>query len=105
MSSIKNLLQEEKDAEALVKNAQSQAEQVVREARIKARELVKNAENDGARVKQLTELYEARISDQRARLQKECRTEADKIDTLCKKNFDDAVKLIVENVLFGAREK
>ncbi len=99
MSSIKDLLSEEKNAEQLVKNAERQAEDIVSQARIKAREILKKAETDDTRVKELTQLCQSRISALKSKVMEECQAQEADTEELLRGNFDGAIKLIVDSVL------
>jgi vacuolar-type H+-ATPase subunit H len=104
MSSIKDLLEEEKEAEGQLKNAQQQAEAILRDARTKAGEQIRSAQSDDALVKELTARNKERISALQQKIFGECEARAADTERLCRKNLEAAVRLVVENVM-GVRNE
>ena len=105
MSSIKDLLQEEKDAEAILKTAQQQAEATLRDAKVRAAELIRSAQSDDALVKELTQRNREKISALQGRIASECQARAADTESLCKKNLQAAVRLVVNDVIGGGNER
>jgi len=105
MSSIKDLLQEEKDAEAIFKSAEQQAEATLREAKVRAAELIRRAQSDDALVKELTQRNREKISALQAKIASECQVRAADTESLCKKNLHAAARLVVDNVIGGGNER
>lgn len=105
MSSIKDLLQEEKDAESIIKNAEQQAEATLRDAKAKAAELIRRAQSDDALVKELAERNKAKIAALQAVILGECQTRAAEIENHCKENLNAAIELVVDSVTGGRNER
>jgi vacuolar-type H+-ATPase subunit H len=99
VSAIKDLLSEEKTAEDLVKNAERQADEILRNARNKAKELLKETESDNSRIKEITELSQSRVQTSKLEILDECNAQASEEEKQYERNLDEAIKLIVENVL------
>jgi vacuolar-type H+-ATPase subunit H len=99
VSSIKDLLQEEKDAEELLQGAEKSAEAILKEAEAKAAELVRRARRDDALVNELAVRHKDKVAALRAKTFAECQAKAAEAERLYKKNLGAAVKLIVDNVL------
>lgn len=99
MSSIKDLLQEEKDAESLVKEAERKAEALVQDARRKAADSIRRAQSEDAQLKELSRASQERVARLRARIAEECDTRAAETDKSCRANLKAATKLIVDTVL------
>jgi len=105
MSSIKDLLQEEKDAEVNLKTAEQQAESTLRDAKVRAAELIRKAQSDDALVKELTQRNKEKITALQASIASECQARAADTETRCKKNLKAAVLLVVNDVLGGNNER
>lgn len=105
MSSIKDLIDEEKEAEGLLKGSEQQAEAILKEAKAKAGDLIRRAQSDDALVKELTERNRGAIAAMQAKIQGECQAKATETERLCKKNLDAAVKVIVEGVEGAGNER
>ncbi len=105
MSSIKDLLEEEKEAEGLLKNAVQQAEAILRDAKTKAGERIRTAQSDDVLIKELTERNKERISALQAKILSECQAKAAETERLCRKNLEAAVKLVVDNVGGAGNER
>lgn len=105
MSSIKDLLDVEKEAEGLLKSAEQQAEAILRDARARAGERIRRAQSDDALVKELVERNRERISALRAEILGECETRAAETERLCRKNLEAAVRLVVDSVMGEGDER
>jgi len=105
MSSIKDLLEEEKEAEGLLKSAEQQAEAILRDARARAAETVRRAQSDETLVKELTERNRERISALQAEILGECKTRAAETERLCRENLEAAVRLVVDSVTGAGNER
>lgn len=99
MSSIKDLLQEENEAERQLKDAELKAEALIREARSKAREILKKAQTDNLEIGRLDEQSKQRIADLKTKEDQEFQVRFAETEKRYKKNLDDAVKLIASRVL------
>jgi len=105
MSSIKDLLDEEKNAERQLNDAEKEAESVLRSARARAAESIRKAQSDDALVNELSERNKERITATKARILAECKGRAAETEKLCKKNLEAAVRLIVSDVLGEESER
>lgn len=101
MSSIKDLLNQEKEAEGLLKDADQKAEAVLREAKAKASDMIRRAQSDDALVRELTERNKAKIAEIRASVLSECEARAAQTEGLCRKNLEAAVRVVVNDVRGG----
>ena len=99
MSSIKDLLQEERDAESSLKEAEREAEAIVLAARTNARQLVRQAQSDDTLVKEMTQHYQEKITELRAKIHGECQTKVSELEKVYRGNLQVAIKLIVDQVL------
>lgn len=102
MSSIKDLLQEEKDAEGVLKEAEQRAAALAAEARARAAEIIGKARGDDALVKELTARSEERIAAQRKRILEECEARAAEAEARYGRNVEAAASLVYEGIV-GAR--
>lgn len=99
MSSIKDLLREEDEAERQVKEAEQQAEALIRDARSKTREILKRAQTDDVEIVRLAEESKQRIAQLKAKGDGEFQVRFAETEKRYKKNLDDAAVLIVSKVL------
>ena len=99
MSSIKDLLQEERDAEALVKEAERKAEALVQEAKRKAADAIRKAQSDEVQVNELSLASKERSARLRKRIAEECDQRAAETEQSCNANLRVTTKLIVDTVL------
>jgi vacuolar-type H+-ATPase subunit H len=99
VSSIKDLLQEESQAERQLKDAEMEAETLIRNAKMKAREILRTAQTDDTGIKELTGRSKERIAGQKAKIIEECQTGLAEAETMYKKNLESAIKLITNKVL------
>lgn len=99
MSAIKELIEEEKNAERIIKDAEEKANQLLLNAKKKADEIIKNAENDESVIKELILRKESEITEKRNNILKNYDNEAKEIENICKKNFEHAVKFVIDSVL------
>jgi vacuolar-type H+-ATPase subunit H len=105
VSSIKDLLDEEKEAEGLLKDSEQKADAIVRDARTKASDLIGKAQSDDVLVRELTERNKERISVIQAEIQSKCDARAAETEMLCQRNLEAAVELVVDNVLGASNER
>lgn len=99
MTSIKELLDEEKGAERQLKDAELEAESMLRVARATAAETLRKAQSDDALVKELADRNKERIDATKAAIQAECMKKAEETERLCRANLQVAVRVIVNEVL------
>jgi vacuolar-type H+-ATPase subunit H len=99
MSAIKELIEEEKNAEKIIKDAEEKANQLLLNTKKKADEIIKNAENDDSVIKELILRKEQEIIEKRNNILKNYDNEAEEIENICKKNFEYAVKFVIDSVL------
>lgn len=99
MSSIKDLLDEEKGAERQLRDAENEAETILKNARAKAAEMIRTAQSDDALVRELTEQNKERIAAARAKIMSDCQAKAAETEKRCGVNLEAAVRLIVNEVL------
>lgn len=99
MSSINDVMEEERTAERTVREAEEKAEAVLRDARVAAAAMVKRAQTDDAVLKELTERHKERIAVQAAEMVKESQAKVEETERLCRTNFEAAASMIVGSVL------
>ncbi|MEM3832168.1 MAG: V-type ATPase subunit subunit G family protein [Thermoprotei archaeon] len=99
MSVIKELIEEEKNAEKIIKDAEAKANEIILHARKNAEKIIKTAENDESIIKDLVTRKEAEIAEKKSAILKKYEKEAQEIEDSCKKNFEEAVKFVLNNIL------
>ncbi len=99
MSSIKDLLQEEDEAERQVKEAEQKAEALIRDAKSTAREILKRAQTDDVEIARLSEESKQRILQLKTKEDEEFQVQFAETENRYKKNLDDAARLIMSKVL------
>lgn len=99
MSVIKELIEEEKNAEKIIREAEEKANQLISNAKRNAEILIKNAENDESIIKDLVARKESEIIEKKNAILKQYDEEAQRLENICKKNFKDAVEFVVNSVL------
>jgi len=99
MPIIKDLIDEEKKTEEIIKEAEDRAEEVVNTAKKKADELIRNAENEVNVLKDLTDRRELEIVIKKETVVKEYSEKLEEIETACKRNFGEAVDFILNYIL------
>lgn len=99
MSSINDVMEEERTAQRLVRDAEQKAEAILRDAKASAAAKVSKAQTDDALLKELTERHKERMAAQRAEVLKECQARVEETERSCRANLGRAVDLIVDSVL------
>lgn len=99
MSSINDVMDEERNAERLLRDAQQRAEALLGQARASAAEMVKTAQSDDTLVRELTNRSKDRIAALRATILAECQARVAQTEELCNRNLEAAVRLITDEVL------
>ncbi len=99
MSAIKELIEEEKNAEKIIRDAEEKANQLLLNAKKKADEIIRNAENDESAIKDLITRKESEIMEKRNNILKNYENEAREIEYICRKNFEEAVKFVINSIL------
>lgn len=99
MSSINEVMEEEKNAQMVVKDAEQKAEAILSDAKATAAAMIRKAQGDDAAVKELTERHKERIAATRARILEECETRVAQTEKLYARNLEASVRLIVGDVL------
>lgn len=99
MSSINEVMEEEKTAQRILREAEEKADRVVREARAAAGEMLGKAQADEAILKELGERQKEKTEAERAQILGDCMVKVEETENLCRMNFEAAVSLIVQSVL------
>jgi len=99
MSVIRELIEVEKNAERIIKDAEEKANQMVSNARRNAEMIIKNAESDDSIIKDLIAHKEAEITEKKNAILRKYDEEAQKIEDACKKNFEEAVRFVLNSIL------
>lgn len=98
MSSVKELLQEEVDAESLVRKAEESARTTLNEAKAKATELLKKAHIDGGPVDKVAGEAKVKVAGEKEAILNGCEARATEAEELYKKNLVAAARLVVESI-------
>ena len=99
MTSIKDLLQEENEAERQLKEAEQESEELIRNAKSRAREVLKAAKMDNIAINRLTEESKQRIAEQKTEITVEFQARFVEAESRYRKNLDNTVKLILDKAL------
>jgi vacuolar-type H+-ATPase subunit H len=99
MPIIKDLVDEEKKTEEIIKEAEDRAKEIVNRAKRKADEFIRDAVNDVKVVKDLTDRRESEIAIKKEAVVKEYSEKVEEIETACKRNFGEAVDFILNHIL------
>lgn len=99
MSSINDIMEEEKNAQQLLRDAEQKAQAILRDARASAVAMVRRAQSDDTLVKELTERQKERTAALRAKILEECQARAAETEKLCERNLEAAIKLVTDDVL------
>jgi vacuolar-type H+-ATPase subunit H len=99
MPIIKDLVDEEKKTEEIIKEAEDRAKEIVNTAKKKADELIRDGENEVNGVKDLTDRRESEIAIKKETVVKDYSEKLEEIETACKRNFDEAVDFILNYIL------
>lgn len=104
MSSINEVMEEERSAQRLVRDAEERAETVVSDAKAAAAAMVSKAQTDDTILKELEQRQKERTSAERAEIFRDCQGRVEEAERRSQKNFETAVNLIVESVLGEGNE-
>jgi len=98
MSSIKDLLDQEKESESMLRDSEQKSESMLRDARATAAELIRKAQSEDALLRELTARNKERIASMRQDTLSECEARAADSERLCRSNLEAAVRLIIAHV-------
>lgn len=105
MSSISDIMDEEKNAQQLLRDAEQNAQAMLRDARASAAAMVRRAQSDDTLLKELTERHKERIAALRGKIVAECQARVAETEKLCERNLEAAIKLVTDDVLGGDVEQ
>jgi len=105
VSSIGEIMDEERNAERLLRDAEQKAEALLKDARARAVAVLERAQSDDALVNDLTERHKKRIAALREEVLAGCQSRVAETEKLCLSNLDAAVKLIVDDLLGAGLEQ
>ncbi|MGQ9780727.1 MAG: hypothetical protein ACUVQ8_00515 [Nitrososphaeria archaeon] len=99
MSTIKDLVDEEKKVRLIINEAENRAKIIIDNTRRKVKELIKSAESDESAVAKVIVEGETDIANKKEAILKESDGEAERIEYLCKKNLKEAIEFVIDSVL------
>jgi vacuolar-type H+-ATPase subunit H len=99
VSSINDIMDEEKHAQQLLRDAEQRAQAILTEARASAAAMLKRAQNDETLLKEATDRDKERIAALRAKILADCQPRIAETERLCESNLEAAVKLVTDDVL------
>ena len=102
MSTIKDLIDEEKKIELIIKEAEDRSKRMIDDAKRKAEDLIRNAQNNESVVRDVISVREKDMSTKKELVFREFEEEANRVENLCNKNFERAIDFVMDKVL-GAR--
>lgn len=96
ISQLKEIIEEERRVEELVRNAEKEAERILEEAKRKAEEIMRKAESE----EDIAMAEEAeRIEEKKRKLKEEFELKIAEIRNMAMKKMDIAINTVISNVL------